>query len=221
MTAEPWAVREAGEPGHEQDSPRGAADAMRLIVAAAKTAPAQPERTRALRYLVSWPVGQRMRLELTAGDPPRVAAVTEFIQPFPRPLTDAERGGTGQRGVKPARRRARRGVDEDDLQGTRADSDGELRLRRRPAGYADEDTQLEQEFLDADDAAGAPASCGACFPCLDGRPADCEHPESQETVAGKRADPLRGWLDTARAGDDISAPAVVIEPGAGSTGAMV
>ena len=215
VTAEPWAVREAGEPGHEQESPRGAADAMRLIVAAAKTAPAQPERTRALRYLVSWPVGQRMRLELTAGDPPRVAAVTEFIQPFPRPLTDAERGGTGQRGVKPARRRARRGVDEDDLQGTRADSDGELRPRRRPAGYADEDTQLEQEFRDADGAVGAPASCGACFPCLDGRPADCEHPESQETVAGKRVDPLRGWLDTASAGDDISAPAVVIEPGQG------
>lgn len=213
VTAEPWAVREAGEPGLEQDSPRGAADAMQLIVRGAKAAPAQPERTRALRYLVSWPVGQRMRLEFTDGEPPCVAAVTEFIHPFPRPLTEAERGDTGHRGVKPARRNIRRGVDDDDLQGTRADSDGELRLRMRPAGYADEDAQLKQEFRDADEAAGRPPGCRVCFPCLDGRPADCEHPQSPETDAGKRIDPLRGWLDTARVGDDISAPAVVVEPG--------
>ena len=103
---------------------------------------------------------------------------------------------------------------DDLLQGTRSDSDGEIRLRQRPAGFADEDAERAAEFRDADRAATTTVPCGECFPCLDGRPGDCENPESEDEPSGKRSNPLHAWLHAARAGQDVSRPEVVIEPGA-------
>ena len=127
-----------------------------MIVAAAKTAPAQPELTRALDYLASWPVGQRVRVEFGDGEPIRVADVMERRMPFPRPQTDEERGVAGQRRGRRARARARPPADDDLREGTRADSDGEIRLRPGAAGYGDEDTERAAAFRDADRAAGRP-----------------------------------------------------------------
>jgi HrpA-like RNA helicase/ribosomal protein S1 len=218
VIAQPWALPDgepgtgepgAGEPGQ---APGGAADAMRMIVAAAKSAPAQPELTRALHYLASWPTGQRVRVEFADGEPIRVANVVERRAPFPCPQTDAGRGLTGERRGRGTRRRGRQPAD-DDLQGTRSDSDGEIRLRQRPAGYADEDAEHAAEFRDADRAAAASAPCGECFPCLDGRPDDCENLEGEREPSCKRSNPLQAWLQAARAGQDVSRPEVVIEPG--------
>ena len=210
VIAQPWALP-SGEP---EQAPGGAADAMRMIVAAAKTAPAQPELTRALDYLASWPVGQRVRVEFADGEPIRVADVVERRMPFPRPQTDEERGVAGERRGRRARPRARRPADDDVQEGTRADSDGEIRLRSGVAGYADEDTERAAEFRDADRAASASVPCGECFPCLGGRPDDCENPEYESELSGQRSNPLDAWLHAARAGQDVSRPAVVIEPGA-------
>ena len=210
VIAQPWALP-SGEP---EQAPGGAADAMRMIVAAAKTAPAQPELTRALDYLASWPVGQRVRVEFADGEPIRVADVVERRMPFPRPQTDEERGVAGERRGRRARPRARQPADDDVQEGTRADSDGEIRLRSGVAGYADEDTERAAEFRDADRAASASVPCGECFPCLGGRPDDCENPEYESELSGQRSNPLDAWLHAARAGQDVSRPAVVIEPGA-------
>lgn len=220
VIAQPWALP-GGEPGtgapgvgEPVQAPGGAADAMRMIVAAAKSAPAQLRVARALHYLASWPVGQRVRADLTDGEPAQVADVVERRAPFPRPQTDAERGVTGER----RGRHARQPADDDLLQGTRSDSDGEIRLRRRPAGYADEDAERAAEFRDADRAAVAPVPCGECFPCLDGRPDDCENQESEREPSGKRSNPLQAWLHAAGADHDVSRPEVVIEPGAVAPG---
>ena len=219
VIAQPWALPDGepgtGEPGAGErgPTPGGAADAMRMIVAAAKAAPAQPELTRALDYLTSWPVGQRVRVEFADGEPIRVADVVERRMPFPRPQTEAERGVTGGRRGRRARPRGRQPADDDLQEGTRADSDGEIRLRRGPSAYADEDAERAAEFRDADRAAAAPVPCGECFPCLDGRPDDCENPEYESELAGQQSDPMQAWLHAARAGQDVSRPAVVIESG--------
>ena len=134
--------------------------------------------------------------------------------PFPRPQTDEERGVAGERRGRRARPRARQPADDDLQEGTRADSDGEIRLRPGASGYADEDTERAAEFRDADRAAAAPVPCGECFPCLDGRPDDCENPEYESELSGQRSNPLHAWLHAARAGQDVSRPAVVIESGA-------
>ena len=210
VIAQPW-TRPDGE---TEQARGGAADAMRMIAAAARSAPAQPELSRALHYLASWPVGQRVRVELAEGEPTRVADVVERRAPFPRPLTDAERGLTGER----RGRRARRPANDDLLQGTRSDSDGEIRLRQRPAGGPDENAERAAEFRAADEAAGASVPCGECFPCLDGRPDDCENPESERELSGQRSNPLQAWRHAARAGQDVSRPEVVIEPGAVAPG---
>ena len=52
ILAQTWAQAESGG-----ETPTGAADAMRLVVAASKSAPADPGKTSALSYLASWPVG--------------------------------------------------------------------------------------------------------------------------------------------------------------------
>ena len=184
VIAQPWAPP-GGEP---EQAAGGAADAMRMIVAAAKTAPAQPELTRALDYLASWPVGQRVRVEFADGEPIRVADVVERRTPFPRPLTDEERGVTGERRSRRARQR-RQPADDDLQEGTRADSDGEIRLPPGASGYADEDTERAAEFRDADRAASAPVPCGECFPCLGGRPDDCENPEVRVRALGQAEQP--------------------------------
>lgn len=222
VTAQPWALPDGeagtGEPGTAEQNTApgraagGAADAMRTIVAAAKSAPAQPELTRTLHYLASWPVGQRMRVEFADGEQPRITDVADYREPFPRPQSEAERGVTGRR-----RRRRGQRADDEPTQGTRADSDGEIRLRRGRAGYADEDAESAARFRDADRAAAGPVPCGECFPCLDGRPDDCENPETGREPAGKRSNPLQAWLNAARAGQDVSRPECVIEPGSAVT----
>lgn len=219
VIVQPWALPASesgtGEPGvgEPEQAPDGAADAMRMIVAAAKSAPPQPELTRALHYLASWPVGQRVRVEVADGEPARVANVVDHRDPFRRPQTDAERGVTGERRGK----RRRQLTDDELLHGTRADSDGEIRLRQRPAGYADEDAERAAEFRDADRAVAAPVPCGECFPCLDGRPDDCENLQTGREPSGKRSNPLQAWLHAARAEQDVSRPEVIIEPGAAAS----
>ena len=227
VIAQPWALPGSepgpGEPGAGKpgQAPGGAADAMRMIVAAAKSAAAQPELTRALHYLASWPIGQRVRVELAGGEPTRVAEVVERRAPFPRPQTDAERGVPRERRGRRVRQRSARvgqPADDDVQQGTRSDSDGEIRLRQRPAGYADEDAERAAEFRDADRATVASVPCGECFPCLDGRPDDCENSESEPGPPGQRSNPLQAWLHAARSGQDVSRPEVVTEPGAVAPG---
>ena len=206
VVAQAWAQAEP-----DAGAPSGVADAMRLVVAASKSAPADPGKTSALRYLASWPVGQRVRAALaTEGGTTRVAAVSESVAPFPRPKSRDERGedATGPRGKKSRRpRKAQR--PDDDPDGTKDDLKVEIRLDDR-RGYDDEG-RAAAEFLEADQAVEAPAACGQCFPCQDGRPADCEAPVEPDRQ-GKREDPVVSWRRKAQADEDVSTPRVEVEP---------
>jgi HrpA-like RNA helicase/predicted RNA-binding protein with RPS1 domain len=206
VIAQSWAV-----PDSDDALPTGVVDAMRMVVAAAKFARAEPERSRALHLLASWPVGQRMKLVLEGEGTRHVTSVADTLPPFPRPLSEAERGATVGRRDRRARRRMTRSVDDDDLQGTRADSDGEIVLRARPAGYVDEDRLEESAFQDSDRAASAPVPCGECFPCLDGREEDCENPGETQAIDSTQQDPVQSWLKAAREGEDVSRPDVVTD----------
>ena len=218
VAAQPWVFSDSGAGGEApggQEQPVGVADAMRMILTAARHAPSQLERSRQLRYLASWPVGQRMRLTLSEDDPTRVQGVVEIRRPFPRPLTEAELGKAGSR--RGRRRRAKRVIEEEDLQGTRADSDGELAVGRR-AGYADEDAERQAEFREADRAVDGPLPCGECFPCLDGRPEVCEVPHEERDAPGRRQDPVNSWLQAARNGENMASPEVIIDAGTVASG---
>lgn len=204
VVTQPWAV-----PAADAGVQTTIADAMRMVVASAQAAPADAGKTSALRYLESWPVGQRVRASLeTGGDgEPRVREVQESITPFPRPENREERGaGAPARGRKrPARRKLR--FDEDDLSGTKDDSSGELPQAGRQ-GYDDEGAE-QAAFQDADLAAENSEACGQCFPCLDGRPENCDNPLA-ETPGSKREDPVVSWRRAAQAGEDVSTPAVQV-----------
>jgi ribosomal protein S1/HrpA-like RNA helicase len=206
VLAQAWAQ---AEPGTE--APTGVADAMRLVVAASKSAPADPGKTSALGCLASWPVGQRVRADLTAeGDTTRVVTVTEKIAPFPRPKSRDERGEnqTGPRATK-GRRPRKAQLPDDNAGGSTDDLKVEIRLDNR-RGYDDEG-RAAAEFLEADRAAEAPAACGQCFPCQDGRPEDCETP-AEPDQQGKREDPVVSWRRKAQAGGDVLTPRVKVEP---------
>jgi HrpA-like RNA helicase/ribosomal protein S1 len=211
VIAQPWAVPDSGDA-----LPTGVVDAMRMVAAAAKFAPAEPGKSRALHLLASWPVGQRMKLELEGDEVWRVTDVVRTLRPFPRPLTDAERGVTASRSDRGTRRKPKRSVDEDDLQGTRADSDGDIVLQTQPTGYLDEDSLEQSAFRDADRAVSDPVPCGECFPCLAGREENCEDPDESQAMAGPQQDLLRRWRQAALEGEDVSRPEVVID--ATSTG---
>ena len=209
ILAQTWAQAESGG-----EAPTSAADAMRLVVAASKSAPADPGKTSALSYLASWPVGQRVRADLAAdgdiADMARVVAVTEAVRPFRKPKSRDELGEetTGPRRKKG--RRPRKAQPEDDADGTEDDLTVEIRLDDR-RGYDDE-SQAAAELLEADRAVEAPAACGQCFPCQDGRPEDCENPAEPDRP-GKREDPVVSWRRQAQAADeDVSAPRVRVEP---------
>ena len=182
VCAQAWAQTEP-----DAEAPTGVADAMRLVIAASKSAPADPAKTSALMYLASWPVGQRVRADLTTeGDKTRVVTVSERVAPFPRPKSRDERGEdtAGPRGKKGRRpRKAQR--PDDDADGTKDDLKVEIRLDDR-RGYDDEG-RAAAEFLEADKAVETPAACGRCFPCQGGRPEDCEDPVEPDRQ-GKRED---------------------------------
>lgn len=210
VIAQSWAQAEP-----DAEAPTGAADAMRLVVAASKSAPADPGKTSALSYLASWPVGQRVRADLAAAgdiaDLARVVTISEAVPPFPRPKSRTELGEetTGPRGKK-GRRPRRAQPPEGDVDGTKDDLTVEIRLEDR-RGYDDEG-RAAAELLEADRAVEAPAGCGQCFPCQDGRPEDCEKP-AEPGRPGKREDPVVSWRRRAQAvGEDVSAPRVRVEP---------
>lgn len=206
VIAQPWAV-----PAADACAQTTIADAMRMVVAAAHAAPADAAKTSVLRYLESWPVGQRVRASLeTSGDgQTRVQEVRDPIAPFPRPESREERGaGAPARGKRhPARRKLQ--FDEDDLSGTKDDSSGELPQARR-RGYDDEAAE-QAAFQAADLAAENSSACGQCFPCLDGRPENCDNPLAG-TPGSKREDPVVSWRRAAQAGEDVSTPAAVVVP---------
>jgi ribosomal protein S1/HrpA-like RNA helicase len=205
VIAQLWAM-----PATPDGAQTTSADAMRMVVASAHAAPPDTAKTSALRYLESWPVGQRVRAKLrTGGDGQvRMEEVQEAITPFPRPESREERGtGVPARGQKPLTRRKLQ-FDEDDLSGTTDDSSGELPQPAR-RGYDDEAAD-QAAFQAADLAAESSGACGQCFPCLDGRPEDCDNPVA-EVSEGKREDPVVSWRRAAQAGKDISTPAVQVE----------
>ena len=205
VIAQHWAQTEPGA-----QPPTGVADAMRLVVAASRSAPADPAKTSVLSYLASWPVGQRVRVDLAAeGDSMRAMMVSEPLAPFRRPKGSDEREDDAaaprrKDGRRP--RRAQRLNDESD--GTTDDLKVEIRLDGR-RGYDDEGRAAAQ-FLQADQAVEAPAACGQCFPCQDGRPEDCED-AADPSRQGKREDPVVSWRRKAQVGEDVSIPRVSIE----------
>lgn len=207
VKAAPWAL----VTGRHATQPTGVVDAMRMVVAAARLAPAEPAKSRALQMLASWPVGQRMRLVLEGDDTLRVREVLETLAPFPRPLDDAERGVSQDNRGRRRRPRPKRSAEDEDLVGTRGDSDGELALRVTPAGFRDEDAEGDAAFAYIDKNIETAAPCGECFPCLDGREGDCENPGDVQSAAGKRQDLVHGRLVTARNDHDVSTPRVVVE----------
>jgi len=203
----PWALGS----GRHATQPTGVVDAMRMVVAAARLAPAEPAKSRALQMLASWPVGQRMRLVLDGDDTLRVREVLETLAPFARPLDEVERGVSQDSRGRRRRPRPKRSTDDEDLVGTRSDSDGELALRVTAAGYRDENAEGDAAFADIDKNMETAAPCGECFPCLDGREEDCENPGDVQRAAGKRQDLVHAWLVTARSDHDVLTPRVVVE----------
>ena len=204
VIVQPWAV-----PAADAGAQTTIADTMRMVVAAAQAAPADVAKTSALHYLESWPVGQRVRASFeTGGDgQTRVQEVQESIIPFPRPESREERGaGTPTRGKRrPERRKLQ--FDEDDLSGTKDDSSGELPQAGRQ-GYDDEAAE-QAAFQDVDLAAENSSACGQCFPCLDGRPENCDNPLAA-MQGSKREDPVVSWRRAAQAGEDVSTPAAAV-----------
>jgi ribosomal protein S1/HrpA-like RNA helicase len=203
VIAQEWAMTQPDE-----KQPSSVVDAMRMVIAASKYAPAQAEKTEALRYIDSWPVGQRVRLELETVDEVTTARTTEApIPPFPRPKTREERGEDPRRGRR-ARTRNRLALDEEALAGSADDLRTEIRLTPR-RGYDDERTQ-QTELLEADRETGTLQACGQCFPCRADRPEDCER-QSRATEPGRREDPVAAWRAKASVGMDASTPRVEVD----------
>lgn len=205
VAAQTWAQADP-----DNTPPTGVADAMRLVVAASKSAPADPGKTSALGYLANWPVGRRVRADLTLEEGVTRVAVTDTAPPFSRPKNRDEReeGQAGPR-VKKGRRPRKAQQPDDDAEGTKDDLRVEFRLDDR-RGYDDEREEAARLF-EADQAAGTAAACGQCFPCQDDRPEDCED-AAESGRQGKREDPVVGWRRRAQAGEDVSAPRVTVEP---------
>ncbi|NUR94405.1 MAG: DEAD/DEAH box helicase, partial [Kribbellaceae bacterium] len=202
VAAQKWALPRPGEQ-HPSN-----VDALQLVVAASKYAPADAAKNERLRYLAGWPVGRRVRLELDVSGATTTARLTaEPVCPFPRPKTRAERGVDAKRGrTNRAPARGRLPVDGDEVTGSAEDVETEIRVAPR-RGYDDEG-QLQAELLEADRDTGVVQGCGQCFPCRDDRPEDCER-QGGPAEPGPREDLLAGWR--AQAGVDIANPRVEID----------
>lgn len=204
VAAQEWAM---SQPNEQQ--PSSAVDAMRMVIAASKYAPADVVKSHALRYIESWPVGQRVQLELeTVDGVAKVRAATSApVPPFPRPKTREERGDDSQRRRK-ARSGIRNGLHGDEDSGTNEDVRTDLRLDVRH-GYDDE-SRDQAELFAADQETGTVQACGQCFPCRDDRPDDCEQ-QTGPTEPGRREDLVAAWFTKASAGVDVSTPRVVVD----------
>ncbi|MCY1674998.1 S1 RNA-binding domain-containing protein [Pseudarthrobacter sp. SL88] len=205
VIAQDWAMNQP-----EEHQPSSVVDAMRMLIAASKYAPAEAAKNAALQYIESWPVGQRIKLELeNVGAVTRGKALTFPVPPFPRPKTREERG------ENPLRRRAAPtritlASDEDDPAGASDDIKTDIRLHPR-RGYDDEGA-WKAELLEADRDTATLQACGQCFPCRDDRPEDCER-QSNPPEPGRREDMVSIWLEKASTGTDVSTPRIQVDRG--------
>lgn len=198
IIAQQWAMNQPDE-----QQPSSAVDAMRMLIAASKYAPVEAVKSRVLRYIETWPVGQRLKLELADVDAVTAARITAPpVPPFPRPKTREERGeDSRRRRTASSRVRSRLAPDEGELAGTSEDVKTELRLDPR-RGYDDEAVR-RAELLEADGETGTLQACGQCFPCRDDRPEDCER-QVAPLEPGWREDLVAAWRETASAATDVS-----------------
>jgi HrpA-like RNA helicase len=205
VVAQEWAMTEP-----DATEPSSAVDAMQMLVAASKYAPADASKSQALQYLASWPVGQRVHIELETIDGSiRAKTLSAPLAPFPRPRSPEERGGDTRRGRSTqSRLRQRQRPSEAEDSGSREDIATEFRLDRR-RGYDDEGSE-QVRLLQADQDNGVLQACSHCFPCRDDRPEDCERGGGL-TEPGKREDLLALWRHHASGGTDVSTPQVEIE----------
>ncbi|UOD83521.1 S1 RNA-binding domain-containing protein [Paenarthrobacter ureafaciens] len=203
VIAQDWAMTQPDE-----QQPSSVVDAMRMLIAASKYAPAEAAKNVALQYIENWPVGQRVKLELeSVGGITRARALTSPVPPFPRPKTREERGQNPiRRRTAPVRSKVTPG--EEDTTGAPDDVKTDIRLTPR-RGYDDEGA-WQAELLEADRETGTLQACGQCFPCRDDRPEDCER-QSSPPEPGRREDLVATWLATARAGTDVSTPRVEVD----------
>lgn len=205
VIAQHWAMNQSDE--HQ---PSSAVDAMRMLIAASKYAPAEAAKNTALQYIESWPVGQRVKLELESMDSIATArTVTPPVPPFPRPKTREERGlDTRSHRTARSRTRSKLALDEYDLGGSLADVKTEIRLD--PRRGADDEAAWQADLLEADRETRTLQACGQCFPCRDDRPEDCER-QVGPSEPGRREDLVAAWRETASAGTDVSAPLVEVD----------
>ncbi|WP_206487892.1 S1 RNA-binding domain-containing protein [Rhodococcus sp. KRD162] len=197
VIAQEWAMT---KPDEEQ--PSSIVDAMQMVIAASKYAPADPTKNEALHYIQAWPVGQRVQLELDAGEGTTTARIVAApFTPFPRPKSREERGNDVGRG-RPSRPLSM--VEES----SRDDIATEIHLDQR-RGYDDERSE-QAELLRAELNTGMLQACAQCFPCRDDRPEDCER-QSSPTLPGRREDLLARWRKHATRGFDASTPRVQLE----------
>ena len=204
VTVQDWAIP-ASESG---DHPTGVRDAMRMVVLAAKKAAPDPAHGVPIHLMESWPVGQRVRLAVDS-DGLSIDKTYKIIPPFPRPESAEERGKPAKRRGYWIAKRRRASSDAEEPDATRADSDGEINPIGSTLGFLDEDQLDSAAFAESDLLQGAALGCGHCFPCVDGRDEDCEHPVGPS--GGKETDPLQSWLDRARHGVDVSEPRISVE----------
>lgn len=217
VSLEPWALPEdGGDP---------ATDALRLLVAAAEHA--RPELAHSTRtaLIESWPVGQRMLMDLGgSGERSEAPEPDKVLAPFALPLTreeaEAERAET-RRAKKAARRKprhARRGPAAEDQAGvegaTEADQSGEIDSRRPVEERIKDEEELERQAFEAAEAeeAGDPP-CGRCPQCLSGHDDLCENQGEVAEVGGKIEDALHSWTARAAAGGAMQPRIAVEEPG--------
>ncbi|HQZ33543.1 MAG TPA: S1 RNA-binding domain-containing protein, partial [Ilumatobacteraceae bacterium] len=205
VIAQEWAMTEPGE-----TQPSSVVDAMRMVIAASKFAPAEIAKNTVLPYLEKWPVGQRVRLEVAdAGDGPRATLLATPLPPFRRPRTREERGDDPRRGRGGRSRTKNKLVlGDDDLNGTSDDLRTELSIE--PRRGADDERVDRMQLLAADRDTGVREQCGECFPCRDGRPDDCER-QIVQTLPGRREDLLAAWRADAENGPDVANPRVDID----------
>lgn len=202
VVAQEWAM-----PKPRTKQPSSIVDAMQMLVAASKFAPADAAKSEALQYIEAWPVGQRVQLELETVDGTTTArTLSAPLRPFPRPKSREERGDDTRRG-RSGRQQPRRPVEDEDS-GSREDIATELRLDQR-RGYDDEGSERAR-LLQADQDSGLLQACGQCFPCRDDRPEDCER-NGSPSEPGKREDLLAQWRHQATHGTDVSTPRVEID----------
>ncbi|WP_216916711.1 S1 RNA-binding domain-containing protein [Nocardia noduli] len=204
VIAQEWAMTKPDE-----EPPSSIVDAMQMLIAASKYAPADATKNEALHYIEAWPVGQRVQVELEINNGATTAkAISAPLTPFPKPKTRERQGSDSQRRRSSGPQPHRRPQQTEGDSGSREDITTEIRLDQR-RGYDDEGSE-RAELLHADQDTGMSQACGQCFPCRDDRPEDCEQ-QRRPTEPGRREDLLAQWRQHATLGFDVSTPRVKVE----------